>query len=418
LISLLSLLTPVQIVAFLHFVGATAVNLLGSCSDHIFSLPDIGRRCSRACYACRWQLLKGEEACTACPTELLTGAASVGRFAMLLGLVLSLLPPSAPQAAEPVQPRRAVDPMVANPVPAISEADQVAYRVLEENAELRVERMPLTEFSAYLSQRQKIPFQLDLASLRRAKIDPATAVTVNSTAAPLKTSLRAVLKPLGLTYHVAHGTVLIADVNWALTEARGQQAPQLFGPQIAVELAFVKNVSAPTADQLRAIDTALHNYATDVASLLHRPLADQLLKGLTDCVEDNLPKEQVAHYRDELAKRRSEERRACVETFVAILDLKLRPSESQRRTLVAALTSKWQPAWNQIIEIGVGRGDGKLPDVPDELLALFLDSDQAKIWENLPKSHNETVQDISDRIGSVGSPDFDVMPDAPLEARH
>jgi hypothetical protein len=174
-------------------------------------------------------------------------------------------------------------------------------------------------------------------------------------------------------------------------------------PQLDVELVFVKKVCAPTKDQLRIIKQALDKCLRDAAEQ-SKNSCDLFPEKLTTCVANHLSQEQAARYRVEVERRKAHERAACVCDFVALLDQQLDFSESQRKSLVAALTANWKPDWSQMVELAVRNGDNHMPPIPDNLILPLLDPAQARLWSRLPKTQPARQSFDASRIGSIGTP--------------
>jgi hypothetical protein len=174
-------------------------------------------------------------------------------------------------------------------------------------------------------------------------------------------------------------------------------------PQLDVELVFVKKVCAPTKDQLRNIKQALDKCVREAAEQSNNS-CDRFPEKLTTCVANQLSKEQAALYGVEVERRKTHERAACIGNFVALLDQQLDFSESQRKSLAAALTANWKPDWSQMVELAVRNGDNHVPPIPDNLILPLLDPAQARLWSRLPKTQPARQSFDASRIGSIGTP--------------
>jgi hypothetical protein len=174
-------------------------------------------------------------------------------------------------------------------------------------------------------------------------------------------------------------------------------------PQLDVELVFVKKVCAPSKDQLRNIKQDLDKCLREAAEQSNNS-CDLFPEKLTTCVANHLSKEQAAHYRVEVERRKAHERAACVGNFVALLDVQLDFLESQRKSLVSALTENWKPDWSQMVELAVRNGDDHVPPIPDNLILPLLDPAQAKLWSRLPKTQQARQSFDASRIGEIGTP--------------
>ena len=195
-----------------------------------------------------------------------------------------------------------------------------------------------------------------------------------------------------------HGLELDRPLRYPVRNAEGAQS------QLPVEIAFVKRVAAPSADQIRAIKKDLPKRIGDAYDRLESLTCDEFLDTLADCVRAPSWKDQVARYLTELAKRRRQEREACIDMFVALLDAQMRLREEQRKLLVATLTPHWNPGWTQTFEVALETGGGEIPGLPDNLILPILDPDQVKICAGSPGIWRTVRNSNRSAIGSLGTP--------------
>jgi hypothetical protein len=175
---------------------------------------------------------------------------------------------------------------------------------------------------------------------------------------------------------------------------------------VQVECLFVKKVSAPTAEQMRAIEAELKACVRDAETGAGPSTCNLLPSRMAERVAKHLSNEQVGRYRAEVKKRMLQECEACVDTAIALLDQKLDLSESQRNSLAGSFTANWKPAWSQIIELAVQNGQDALPNFPDHLIAPYLKTEQLGVWRRMPKSRSvdDDLPYNVERIGPTGTP--------------
>ena len=278
------------------------------------------------------------------------------------------------------------------------------YEKLDSPADLSVRGMPLSDFARLLSKQHGIPFKLDKGGLRRAEVRPNDPISLEVKNVPLEIGLRRALKPLNLTCFATAEGVVITDWNWIDHYGTRSGALSAAQSQLPVEIAFVERIAAPSADQIRAIKKDLPKRIGDAYDRLASLSCDEFLDALTDCVARHLSKNQAERYLTELSKRRRQEREACVDMFVALLDAQMRLGEEQRKLLAATLTPHWIPGWSQTFEVGLETGSGEIPGVPDNLILPILDPDQVKIWRRFSRNWADRPQFKPERIGSLGTP--------------
>jgi hypothetical protein len=173
-----------------------------------------------------------------------------------------------------------------------------------------------------------------------------------------------------------------------------------------VELLFVKKVCAPTVEQMRAIEAELKACVRDAETGAGPSTCSLLPPRMAERVAKHLSNEQAVRYRAEVKRRMLQECEACVDTAIVLLDQNLDLSESQRNSLAGSLTANWKPAWSQIIELAVQSRQGALPNIPDHLIAPYLQTEQLRVWRRMPKSQavDDDLPFNVERIGPTGTP--------------
>jgi hypothetical protein len=187
-------------------------------------------------------------------------------------------------------------------------------------------------------------------------------------------------------------------------------------PYLGVELLFVKKVCAPSKEQFRAIRSDLRKLLFRTQRGTVDSSCDRFPQVIADCVARHLSKEQTAKYRAETAKRAVQEREACVDTVVALLDDRLTLTEDQRNALVASLNANWKPAWSQLVEMAIREGGNAIPPLLDGTVIPALDREQIRKWRALPKTDPSlsALHFNGLRAGTVGTPADDTV-DANLD---
>ena len=106
--------------------------------------------------------------------------------------------------------------VVAEDPKASDHVSKVVLKKLEEKIPLQFNEAPLEDVLKFIKAASSgpsgddgIPFGFDREGMKRAGKTPTSRVTINSKGEPLKTSLRQLLKPLGLTYSVKKGVLTI-----------------------------------------------------------------------------------------------------------------------------------------------------------------------------------------------------------------
>ena len=109
---------------------------------------------------------------------------------------------------------------------------------------------------------------------------------------------------------------------------------------------------------------------------------------LIELVRSHLSPAQVKRYEGEVVKRIANLRRVCARNLVVAIDEELGLTEAQRTKLYADLAENWDDAWTMTVILASMNNPGFLPDIPEHLIAPYLDSAQRAQWDNLPKRGN------------------------------
>jgi hypothetical protein len=175
-----------------------------------------------------------------------------------------------------------------------------------------------------------------------------------------------------------------------------------FLPFLRAELLLVRTICGLTEDERKAIGRegaqALRNASSKYVdwqrsegrkSALHERSAPpdsrkQIQDGVSAAVKKHLTAEQQARYQAEIERRNTEERQTTVRYLVAILDRNLLLSADQRAQLSESLTSHWDHAWREPLEV-IQNGNTLVPPVPDQYVIPFLDAVQTGTWRGIQK---------------------------------
>ena len=94
-----------------------------------------------------------------------------------------------------------------------------------------------------------------------------------------------------------------------------------------------------------------------------------------------MPAEQATLYQEERAKRSASRKQLIVRNLVARLDHELVLSAEQRDQLSESLSSHWDDAWGQSLEMFM-YDYAVLPPIPDQYIAPYLSEAQKRIWRD------------------------------------
>jgi hypothetical protein len=111
----------------------------------------------------------------------------------------------------------------------------------------------------------------------------------------------------------------------------------------------------------------------------------QVQRLLDPLVKAELGPEQARRYREECDKRAASRKRAAVLSLVAAVDERLVLSAEQRTQLLQSLSSNYQNAWDQWLQMYAFNNPQSLPSIGDELIIPLLTERQKGVWRQLPK---------------------------------
>ncbi len=110
----------------------------------------------------------------------------------------------------------------------------------------------------------------------------------------------------------------------------------------------------------------------------------QVQRVLLPLVESKLGHDQAERYRQECDKGAESRKRAVVLNLVALLDERLVLSAEQRAGLVQSLSSNYQNAWDQHLQM-FAQNVKYLPSIRDEAIVPLLNEKQKSVWREVPK---------------------------------
>jgi hypothetical protein len=210
---------------------------------------------------------------------------------------------------------------------------------------------------------------------------------------------------------------------------------QQWEPQIRAllraEYRFMRTVCAPTKEQrlpiVRQSDAWVKAAARQFAEwqmngqmIAGRPAPSPdarslLVEEISKAVKAHLTPEQFQRYRKEIDARAEDEKAVGVKNLVAKLDQNLVLSADQRDRIAASLTSAWDEAWSQHLQM-FRLGDQYMPTIPDERIVPFLDPAQKELWSSVQKigrvNFGINFGDLGRQINDAGPLDED-WPDEP-----
>jgi hypothetical protein len=193
---------------------------------------------------------------------------------------------------------------------------------------------------------------------------------------------------------------MAADEN---RKAMVEQWTTQFRPILQVEYQFLRTACAPTREQRRPIaragQEALRVAAAQfadwqlnrnrvVGGLLKRPTQPDVHKiiqeALTAAGEAHLSPGQRQRYRHEVEARAAERKQGALLSLVAKLDQCLVLSAEQRDKMMESLSSHWDNAWTQELQIS-SLDDPYFPVIPDQLVVPFFNGPQKEVWAGAQK---------------------------------
>ena len=193
------------------------------------------------------------------------------------------------------------------------------------------------------------------------------------------------------------------------------------------EIHFVRKVCRPNKEQLEAIHAAgmaaIGNIAQECARLqqknVHGQWPDarkQVADALMKKVEEALPAETVARYKQEMAARAEGRKSAALGMMMVSLDRKLMFSPQQFEKARETVDKNWEDKWSRNLQ--VFGYDDYAPRPPQSVLGPLLNETQQEIWSQ-NQNYGQIYFGWEQEIGwmSVGNgaeleqaTDFDVQP--------
>ena len=174
-------------------------------------------------------------------------------------------------------------------------------------------------------------------------------------------------------------------------------------PAVRAELIFVLRVCALNAEELRRINRAAQEVASNVASkvadaqvapreigLNHAPSNPEidgcklLQEGLSAVMKTNLNPGQWAKYQVERDRRDVYRKQCALRFLIDAIDRDLYLSPQQRNTLRESLVSHWDSGWQQHVDYFLA-GRQSYPWTIDPLVNPILNDSQKKVWHNIQK---------------------------------
>lgn len=162
-----------------------------------------------------------------------------------------------------------------------------------------------------------------------------------------------------------------------------------FNQALTIEIHFLRKVSNPDEEQLKAIraagQTKILELARVVARNQHQAFNDEsqggrgpLQKALLASAKKVLPTDKYESYRKELEERKAARLRGACEMMTLNVDNTLSFSLDNYDKVVQLLTEKAQPQWTHTMQAFLYKEYCPLPGV--ELLKPLLNDRQQKIW--------------------------------------
>ena len=111
------------------------------------------------------------------------------------------------------------------------------------------------------------------------------------------------------------------------------------------------------------------------------PEPQQVLEDvLSKSVTGFLSPAQRARYKEEIDKRIANRKQVALDNLVAKLDSDLVLTALQREKISESLSSHWNDSWSQSMQMLMNI-EHFFPNIPDNLVALFLTENQKKSWQ-------------------------------------
>lgn len=182
-----------------------------------------------------------------------------------------------------------------------------------------------------------------------------------------------------------------------------QQFTQQFRPILRAELHLVRTACELTEEQRKQVarkgegilKDAATKYAESQQKMMQPRRAGQAVslpdpraliqEGILASLKTHLPPEQLARYQEEIDERAVNRKQLAVQNLVAKLDQDLVLSAEQRDRLGESLSSTWNDAWGQSLQMFMNI-DQFFPNIPDKYVLPILNETQKKVWRNIPKT--------------------------------
>jgi hypothetical protein len=182
-----------------------------------------------------------------------------------------------------------------------------------------------------------------------------------------------------------------------------QQFTQQFRPILRAELHLVRTACDLTEEQRKQVarkgEGILKDAATKYAESQQnmgqpRPAGQTvsvpdprtlIQQGILAALKTHLSPEQLARYQEEVDERAANRKQLAVQNLVAKLDQDLVLSAEQRDRLGESLSSTWNDAWGQSLQMFMNI-DQFFPNIPDKYVLPILNDTQKKVWRGIPKN--------------------------------
>ena len=221
---------------------------------------------------------------------------------------------------------------------------------------------------------------------------------------------------------------LVEDVDPNVVKLEKQYLQQ-FQPLMKAELSFIQRVCQLTKDEhtqigaarRRCLNAAVRKYAiaqNDVRRGRRRVVGDRspampdprklVQEQLASLAKQKLRPEQAKRYLEELDKRAAHRKRVAIRSLVARLDEELVLTTKQREKLLKSLSTNWQDAWGQSLEMWI-HNTQFMPAVPDQYMISILNKTQQEVWRGARKQGHIHMGEFGFRGGMVVVDDFDIF---------
>jgi hypothetical protein len=178
-------------------------------------------------------------------------------------------------------------------------------------------------------------------------------------------------------------------------EAQAQQYVQMIRPLMWRELEFIRKTCDLEPEQRpkikeaaeASVKKAARNIVMPREGVRHREQAavGHAIRGdLAKVLRETLTPDQFGRYAEEAATREAALKKTTVHSVVAQIDATLFLSNDQREKIAHGLEANWQEDWEQWLQMWQ-YGGRYFPQVPDQHVNPYLDSEQKKVWQALHK---------------------------------